>query len=310
MKNFIQITFSAIVVILLTASVTSAQQSYRKVKLQFDPIVNEANIPAKSAAFFQDQIERSFMELNRIEVIQGEMPNNGASTKPLPKDHGKVKNNAGTVAERSAKPSAPGTFKANVLAKVTLKSFEITDAPDRLKSVKGPDANHGPAGENDFVISAKRGILKAKIEFIDVATGSIVETAMIRGKHTQNGKSAKINQATMLKNAMEKAITKFRGNVKYLFQGEFVITKMLEGKDGQAFNVIISNGSKKDIQVGYTYKVFTKNLKGKGEFETSEIGEIVILTVKENESMAKVEDGKSNIFKNLQNKNQMFVTLK
>jgi len=310
MKKFIQITFSAIIVILLTASVSSAQQSYRKVKLQFDPIINEANIPAKSAAYFHDQVERSFMELNRIEVIQGETPNNGVSTKPLPKGHGKVKNNAGSVSERSAKPSTPGTFKANVLAKVTLKSFEITDAPDRQQSVKGPAANHGPSGENDFVIAAKRGILKGKIEFIDVATGSIVETMMIGGRHTQNGKSAKINQATMLKSTMKKAINKLRGNVKYVFQGEFVVTKMLEGKDGQAFNVIISNGSKKDIQVGYTYKVFTKDSTGKGEIKTNEIGEIVILTVKENESMAKVEDGKSNIFKNLQNKNQMFVTLK
>ena len=305
MKKLLSFSLFALVAVLFTPTDVDAQVSYRKVLIQFDKVKNEAGIPGKSALYLDKQIQRSLMELNRMEVVPFVAPSTDeVSRKPKYEKTAKV-------IEKPAEEKPAPTPKANVTAQVSIISFTTRNAGNKITAPNA--AEKGPNGEHSFMVEGKKVFLRGQVDFKDIASGKIVESREFKGKYLAlpiEGKS--LSQATMLKKVMDIAIKNFREDVKYLFQGDFVIKEVLEGKKGQVLNVVISGGSSKDIKSGYEYVAYTRKSIGKGKVKKDPIGTLVILNVKENSAMAKVEEGKNNIYRMMKGEGggRVFVELK
>lgn len=307
MKKLLKFSLFALAGILFTATAADAQANYRKVLIQFDKVQNDAGIPGKSAEFINKQVKRSLMELNRMEVL----PDPALDLNAVSKKPNKSKMIAAVEKPKEEKP-APGK-KANTIAKVFITSFKTRPAGNTISTPNAIDKG-GPYGENTFTVQGTKAVLRGKVVFKDVTTQKVVDSREFRGEYLgipKEGKGA-FNKATLLKKAIDKAIENFRGDVKYLFQGEFLIKEVLEGKKGDALNVLISGGSSKDIKPGYEYVAYTKKAGGKGKSKKDLIGTLVILNVKENEAMAKVQDGKKMIAQNVEGEGagKVYVELK
>lgn len=289
MKNLLKISLFALAGILFSATFADAQVSYRKVLIQFDKVQNDAGIPGKSAEFVNKQIKRSLMELNRMEVLPDAAPALTATNKN-PRTKGKP---AAEVARPKADKTAPSK-KANMIAQVIITSFSTRPAGNTI-STPGSIDKGGPFGENSFEIQRQKAVLRGKVIFKDMITKKEVDSREFKGEYLSIPKEGQpaTNKAALLKKAIDKAVKNFRANeVKYIFQGEYLIKEILEGKKGDALNVMISGGSAKDIKEGYEYVIYTKKSIGKGKSKKDLIGTLVILNVKENEAMARVQDGK------------------
>jgi len=303
MKQLLKFSLFALAGILFTAIACDAQANYRNVLIQFDKVQNNASVPEKSAVFLDKQIRRSLMELNRMEVLPGTFGVAKAPTKRAKKVVKKV--------ETSQISKPVPVKKANVIAQVIIERFTTRPAGNTGTTPHSIDKG-GPFGENSFVVEGQKAVLSGTVEFKDAMTRQVVETRDFIGEYLSIPKAGApaTNKAALLKKAIDKAVENFRNDVKYIFQGEYLIKEVLEGHNNDVLNVLISGGAAKDIKADYEYVAYTKKRISKGNTKKEIVGALTILNVQDQQAMAKVTDGKKAIFKIMRKDGNVFVELK
>ena len=266
--------------------------------VEFLPLSNKSKAPAKVTEYLQKEITQSLMDLNRVRVF----------------DQGMID---------GVKP-APGSGKVspNLNAQVIVKNYLTTFG----KSEKGTKLKY-----RSKATKGSRVMILGTVQFRDKNTDELVESVDFKGKYqsgvpkattSRNNGEAKsttpskesfgvsMNPEVAAKRAAQDAVDNFQEGLAGAFVTDFNVTKILEGKNGDALIILIDGGVLQDVTKGATYELYTKKQTGPGRFKETIIGTIEVLVVKEGDSMAKVITGKDTVFQNVNGGNSVYARIK
>ncbi len=270
----------------------------QKPVVEFLPLNNKSKAPAKVTEYLQKEITLSLMELNRIKVFDQGMID---GSKPAP-GSGKVNPN----------------LKAQVIVKNYLTTFSKAEKGTKLKY-------------QSKATKGNRVMILGTVQFRDMKTDEVVESVDFKGKYqtgvpkattSRNSGEAKsttpsrsslgtsMNPEVAAKRAAENAVDNFQESLSGAFTTDFNVTKILEGKNGDALIILIDGGALQDVTKGASYELYTKKQTGPGRFKETIIGTIEVLVVKEGDSMAKVITGKDTVFQNVNGGNSVYARIK
>lgn len=266
--------------------------------VEFLPLSNKSKAPAKVTDFLQKEITQSLMDLNRIQVF----------------DQGMI----------DGVKAAPGSGKVspNLTGEVIVKNY-LTSTPKAEKGTKLKYQSKASKGTRVMILGT--------VQFRDKNSGNLVESVDFKGKYqsgvpkananTYNGEArtstpsraslgASMNPEVSAKKAAQDAVEDFQESLSGAFATDFNVTKILEGKNGDALIILIDGGALQDVTKGASYELYTKKQTGPGRVKETIIGTIEVLVVKEGDSMAKVITGKDTVFQNVNGGNSVYARIK
>lgn len=298
--------------------------------LEFLPVVNKTKLPADIANKLHAEIKKHVSTWNRLTVV-ADIPD-APDMMPLKSKAQKVKtpNDAKPAPTKVPSTVAPTTKqKGNTVAVVNITSFKAASGGADVSMAKQKAGLRAQIKGVVVFKEAGKETYFDKVEFSGdyvmankdqaTATGANIQMAD-NAQSKSKGKSAKGKSDStrpskgmkqeVLREACKRAFADFKNKAKYAFTSDLELTRVLEGKSGDALTVEMVGGNMLDVKEGYNYDIYVLKPTGPKQTETSMIGNIVVLQSGGTKSVAKIVNGKDMIHSMLHGENKMTVYAK